>query len=126
MDGISVAAVSPAALPLVPPAAVAAAVVDPPRRELKATTSRERSPRRTSSPSASSTSAPVGASPGSAGMGLFAVGQTVLLEGLASRPELIGSVTILSFDAVVGRYAVSVDATGEKIKVKEANLRAST
>lgn len=55
---------------------------------------------------------------------LFTVGQTVILEGLQSRPELIGSVSILSYDAVVGRYAVMVEATGEKIKVKEANLHA--
>ena len=126
MDGISVAAVLPAAPPLESPAAVSAVVADPPRRALKATTSRERSPRRISSPSASSTSAPVGAAPGSASMGLFAVGQTAVLEGLASRPKLTGSVSILSYDAVVGRYGVSVDATGEKIKVKEANLRASS
>ena len=126
MDGISVAAVLPAAPPPASPAAVSAVVGDTPRRTLKAKTSRERSPSRASSPLASSTSAPVGAAPGSASMGLFAVGQTAVLEGLASRPELTGSVSILSYDAVVGRYGVSVDATGEKIKVKEANLRAST
>ena len=126
MDGISVAAVLPDALLPASPPAFSAPVVDLPRRTLKATTSRERSPRRTSSTLVSSTSASVGAAPGSASVGLFAVGQTVMLWGLESRPELTGSVSILSYDAVAGRYAVSVDATGEKIKVKEGNLRASS
>jgi len=58
---------------------------------------------RTLSPTASSASALVGAASGSASAGLFAVGQTVILGGLESRPELTGSVSILSYDSVVGR-----------------------
>ena len=88
-------------------------------RILKPRTSRERSPRR-----CSSASALVGMATGPASDGLFVVGQTVVLGGLESRPELSGSVTILSYDSVAGRYAVTVDATGEKIKVKEVNLHA--
>ena len=91
---------------------------------LKPRTSRERSPRRCSSPTASSASASVGMATGPTGSGLFVVGQTVVLGGLESRPELSGSVTILSYDSVAGRYAVTVDATGEKIKVKGVNLHA--
>jgi hypothetical protein len=92
-------------------------------RTLKARSSRERSPRRCSlSPSASSASALVGTASGSASDGLFTVGQSVMLGGLESRPELSGRVSILSFDSVAGRYAVTVDATGERIKVKGVNL----
>ena len=123
-DGISIAALAPAVPPAVLPAVVSAVVADKPRRILKAKTSRERSPRRSSSTVISSTSAPSGAVSGSASMGLFVVGQSAMLGGLESRPELTGSVSILSYDGAVGRYAVSVDATGEKIKVKEANLSA--
>ena len=94
-------------------------------RTLKARSSRERSPRRcSSSPSASPASAQLGTASGSACAGLFSVGQSVMLGGLESRPELSGRVSILSFDSVAGRYAVAVDATGEKIKVKEGNLHA--
>ena len=121
-DGVSkVAAVAPPSV-----LSADATVFEPGKtRILKPRTSRERSPRRCSSqPTASSTSALVGAASGSASAGLFAVGQTVMLGGLESRPELTGSVSILSYDSVVGRYAVTVDATGEKIKVKEVNLHA--
>ena len=69
-------------------------------------------------------SALVGNASSSAGNGFFTVGQKVLLGCLGSRPELTGSAVILSYDSVAERYAVSVDATGEKIKVKEVNLRA--
>ena len=118
---------SKVALAAPPPvlSAVASAFVPGKERTLKAQTSRERSPRRCSPPpSASSASALVGTVSGSASIGLFTVGQTAMLGGLESRPELTGSVSILSYDSVAGRYAVTVDATGEKIKVKEANLHA--
>ena len=95
-------------------------------RILKPRTSRERSPRRCSSPSASAASALVGMATGPARDGLFVVGNTAVLGGLESRPELSGSVTILSYDSVAGRYAVTVDATGEQIKVKAVNLHAPT
>ena len=93
-------------------------------RTLKPRTSRERSPRRCSTPTASSASTSVGMATGSASDGPFVVGQTVVLGGLESRPELSGSVCILSYDSVAGRYAVRVDATGESIKVKGVNLHA--
>ena len=120
-DGVSKVA------PVAPPSALPSATAPEPgaTRTLKPQTSRERSPRRSSSPpAASSASALVGTASGSAGAGLFTVGHTVMLGGLESRPELNGSVTILSYDSVAGRYAVSVDATAEKIKVKEVNLHA--
>jgi len=120
-DGVSKAASVP------PPSVLSAdaTVFVPVARTLKARSSRERSPRRcSSSPSASPASAQLGTASGSACAGLFSVGQSVMLGGLESRPELSGRVSILSFDSVAGRYAVAVDATGEKIKVKEGNLHA--
>jgi hypothetical protein len=120
MDGISKAACA------APPSVFSADApefVPGKTRTLKAQTSRERSPRRCLSPhAASSASALDGKVPGFVGPGGFTVGHTVLLKGLVSRPELSGSVSILSFDAVAERYAVKVDATGEFMKVKEVNL----
>ena len=42
---------------------------------------------------------------------------------VTTKANSTGSATILSFDSVAARYAVVVDATGEKINVKEVNLR---
>ena len=118
--GVSEAALPPAVQPSLVSAGAGPGTV----RTLRARISRERSPRRSRPPSASSASAPAGSATGSASIGRLAVGQTALLGGLESRPELTGSVTILSFDSLAGRYAVTVDATGEKFKVKGANLKA--
>ena len=105
--------------------AAATGFVPGPTRILKPRTSRERSPRRGPSPSAvSDASAPAGMASSSAGNAFFTVGQEVLLGVLGSRPEVTGSAVILSYDSVTDRYAVTVDATGERIKVKEVNLRA--
>ena len=54
------------------------------------------------------------------------VGQILLLKGLVSRPELIGCrVKVKSYDAGSARYGVSVEATGEAIRVKATSLRMS-
>ena len=56
----------------------------------------------------------------------FSVGQAALLDGLVSRPELAGClVTLRSFDAASSRWAVTLDTTGESIRVKANNLRPS-
>ena len=59
-----------------------------------------------------------------AGAGGFTVGQTAVLDGLVSRPELSGShVMLRSFDAATSRWAVALDATEEIIRVKVCNLQ---
>ena len=92
-----------------------------PRRVLAAKTSRERSPRRPSSPASSSPACPPAAV--SADPQVFAVGQAAVLASLVSRPELSGlGVTVRSFDGASGRYAVSIDSSGESVRVLAKNL----
>ena len=46
------------------------------------------------------------------------------LEMGNSRPELTGSsVTLRSFDSASSRWAVTLDTTGESIRVKAPNLK---
>ena len=97
---------------------------EPPRRVLAAKTSRERSPRRNSSPPSSSLACPTTAVP--ADLHEFAVGQAMVLSGLVARPELSGKcVTVRSFDGASGRYAVSIDSSGETVRVLPKNLKKS-
>jgi hypothetical protein len=99
-------------------------------RVLEKKSSRERSPRRAASPglssaSTSSFSATTLAGHATGGDG-FSVGQAALLSDLVSRPDLSGSsVTLRSFDGVSSRWAVSLDTTGESIRVKAHNLKPS-
>jgi len=54
----------------------------------------------------------------------FCEGQAAVLDGLVSRPELAGSlVTLRAFDVASSRWAVSLNTTGETIRVKASNLR---
>ena len=56
--------------------------------------------------------------------GGFAAGQSALLLGLSSRPELVGQlVTLRSFDATSARWAVTVASSGESIKVRSQCLQ---
>ena len=90
------------------------AFVPPVGRVLKAQSSRERSPRRTT-PSPSSSNAAVVHVAGSS----HAPNDIVVIAGLQSRPELANSrCRILGFDADGGRYRVSLEGTGEAIRVK--------
>ena len=101
----------PAPKPLDPGAE---AFVPPVGRVLKAQSSRERSPRRTT-PSPSSSNAAVVHVAGSS----HAPNDIVVIAGLQSRPELANSrCRILGFDADGGRYRVSLEGTGEAIRVK--------
>ena len=107
------------------PGAAAASV-----RVLEKKNSRERSPRRISSPippssSLSSPSSPMSPAP-AAGVDGLSVGYTAVLDGLVSRPELAGClVTLRSFDAPSARWAVTLDTTGESVRVKAVNLKSS-
>ena len=108
------------------PGAAAASV-----RVLGKKNSREHSPRRISSPMPpSSFFAPPGSamSPAlTAGVDDLSVGLTAVLVGLVSRPELAGCpVTLRSFDAATARWAVTLDTSGESIRVKAINLKSST
>ena len=88
-------------------------------RVLKAHSSRERSPHR-ASPSPSTSNAPEVHSASSG----FAVNDIVIIAGLQSRPELVNSrCRILGFDADGGRYRVSVEGTGENIRIKPEKLQ---
>ena len=116
--------ISPAAPAFVPGVAAA------PVRKLEKQSSRERSPRRDASPklppsSLASTSSAILPAAAAGGDG-FAVGQAAVLDGLVSRPELAGNlVTLRSFDAASLRWAVTLDFTGESVRVKACNLRPS-
>ena len=100
-------------------------------RVLEEKPSRQRSPHRDASRTSSSSSL---ASPSlatslaaAAGTDGFSEGQVALLDGLVSRPELAGSrVTLRTFDAASSRWAVTLDTTGESIRVKANNLKLST
>ena len=100
----------------------------PAQRKLEKKVSRERSPRlgpssatHSSLPSSSPTASTCALGPDA---GSFSVGQAALLVDLVSRPELSGSsVTLLSFDASSLRWAASLSASGETIRVKASNLR---
>ena len=112
------------------PAVAAAPAAVAPTRVLEKKPSRERSPRRDASPTPPSSSL---ASPSSAtslavlaDKGGSSEGQAALLDGLVSRPELSGSrVTLRSFDGGPSRWAVTLDSTGESIRVKAQNLKPS-
>ena len=101
-----------------------------PTRVLGKKPSRERSLRRGSSepPSSSALDSPSITVPpvASAVASGFAAGMTAVLTGLNSRPELVGSlVTLRSFDAASARWAVTVAASGESIRVRKQNLEPS-
>jgi hypothetical protein len=119
-----------------------AGTLSKPGRVLEKKASRERSPRGraspapTSSPSTSTSSAAAlvacaavastTASASRASEDGFSVGQAAVLVGLVSRPELTGSsVTLRSFDSASSRWAVTLDTTGESIRVKAPNLKFS-
>ena len=56
----------------------------------------------------------------------FSEGQAAVLDGLVSRPELSGNhVTLPSFDRASSRWAVTLDTTGESVRVKAQNLTPS-
>ena len=135
---------APAAFQLSPdaPAFAPAGIGCKPGRVLEKKASRERSPRGraspapTSSPSTSTSSAAAlvacaavastTASASRASEDGFSVGQAAVLVGLVSRPELTGSsVTLRSFDSASSRWAVTLDTTGESIRVKAPNLKFS-
>ena len=106
----------PAPQPLNPEATV---FVPSAGRVLKAQSSRERSPHR-AIPSASISNAPEVHTAGSG----FAVDDIVIITGLQSRPELVNSrCRILGFDADGGRYRVSVEGTGENVRIKPEKLQ---
>ena len=88
--------------------------VPPFGRVLKAQSSRERSPRRTTPSPSSSNAAVIHVADSS-----HAPDDIVVIAGLQSRPELANSrCRILGFDADGGRYRVSLEGTGEAIRVK--------
>ena len=92
-------------------------------RNLAKQTSRERSPRRPTSPVASTSP-----SSGVASVWVpcrFAEGQAVVIGDLVGRPELNGQVgSVLSADAQSDRVAVKL-GSGESVKVRVSNLRSS-
>ena len=108
--------VLPAPLPLDPGAA---AFVPSPGRVLKARASRERSPRRSITSASASNASEVHIVASS-----YAVDDIVVISGLQSRPELAHSrCRVLGFGADGGRYRVSVEGTGEAIRVKPEVLQ---
>ena len=111
--------------PVASPAPLSADALEfKPARVLKPQTSRERSPRR--GPACALSSPPSATTAGSAsGTTRFVVNQPVALTGLVSRPDLEGlRAIVLSFDSAAERYAVMVDTTNERVRVREACLRA--
>ena len=99
-------------------------------RVLEKKSSRERSPRRDASlrqPSSYLPSPSLATSPApAAGVDVFSVGQSAVLDGLVSLPELSRSlVTLHSFDAAASRWPVTLGTTGESIRVQVCNLRTS-
>ena len=129
-DFVDVSSVQPALVDSEPPLTTTATLLpdvgasvsgERPRRVLAAKISRERSPRRLSSPASSPPACPTAAV--SADPQVFAVGQAAVLANLVSRPEWSGlGVTIRSFDGASGRYAVSVGSSGESVRVLAENL----
>ena len=102
-----------------PPSVVASQCRQPRRAGPSA---RERSPRR------KSPAAPLAASSSAAtvetGSSTFGAGQQVVLRGLVSRPDLDNSyATVLFFDSAAQRYAVQISLSGEKLRVREFNLK---
>ena len=97
-------------------------------RALAPRPSRERSPHgaRSAPASASSSASPAcNTASASAGSAKFVAGNAVTLEGLVSRPELVGQRGVVkSFDSATSRYAVRVDAANETVRVLEKNMRA--
>ena len=136
VDGDFAAVVGTSAAPLFPaltslklsPSAPDFVPGAPAQRKLEKKVSRERSPRlgpssatHSSLPSSSPTASTCALGPDA---GSFSVGQAALLVDLVSRPELSGSsVTLLSFDASSLRWAASLSASGETVRVKASNLR---
>ena len=122
VDSVPAVGAAPAAAA---PAAAAGVLVS--GRTLEKKCSRERSPYRAGStalPSSTlaSTSSTTSPAP-NAGGGNFSVGQAAVLTALVSRPELVGNtVTLRSFDVGSSRWAVTLDTTGESIRVKTDNL----
>ena len=98
-------------------------------RVLAARISRERSPhgaRATPPAAAPSTSSHKGATSAYLDTDKFVEGQAVVLADLVSRSDLVGKCGVVkSFDSASGRYAVSLDASGEQIRVLGTNLRPS-
>ena len=113
----------PDVAPAVPVVALAPSPTTAPHgRVLAARPSRERSPHRKSGV-VSHASSTTGASTGVSRPVPFSTGQVVVLRDLVSRPDLAGCrAKVLSFDSAAGRYAVCVDQSGEKLRVREANI----
>jgi hypothetical protein len=106
----------PALVPLDPGVA---AFVPSSGRVLKARTSRERSPHRVTTSASPSNAFKVHIEASS-----FAIDDIVVITSLQSRPELANSrCRILGFDADGGRYRVSVEGTGETIRIKPEVLQ---
>lgn len=56
---------------------------------------------------------------------IFEEGEGVLLHGIKARPELNGThAEVVAFDEASQRYAVRLDGSGEKVRIKGSNLRA--
>ena len=87
---------------------------------LKAEASRERSPRRTTFMTASTSSASEVHTAASS----FAANEITVITGLQARPDLANSrCRILRFDTKGGRYRVSVEGTGETIRIRPEKLQ---
>ena len=87
---------------------------------LKAEASRERSPRRTTSMTASTSSASEGHKASSS----FAINDIAVITGLQARPGFANSrCRILGFDTNGGRCRVSIEGTGEAIRIKPEKLQ---
>ena len=103
-----------------------------PSRSLKQQVSRERTPPpRGSSAFLAAASSPTAGvfsagAAGTAGVGIFPVGQSVLLSGLVSRTDLENCRgKVVSYDASCQRYAIALESTGENISVKPCNVRSN-
>ena len=91
----------------------------PSGRVLKAQTSRERSPHRAIAPTSTSN-----AFENHTVASSYPVGDIVVITSLQSRPELANSrCRILGFDTDGGRYRVSLEGTGEAIRIKPEALQ---
>ena len=113
-DGVSGVCIS-APASAATPTEVVASPIDLPVRVLGPKSSRERSPRRPSPPRTAT----------GATTGFFKVGDHIILIGLQSRPDLAGPATVCDYDSSAQRYGVKFDATGETIRVKDTNMKAS-
>ena len=93
------------------------------QRVLAKQTSRERSPRRSTSPSAQASSP--GKQVFNSAPAQFSVGQAVVIQDLVGKYELNGKVgAVVSYDSASGRYAVKL-AGYDSVRVRSSNLRAS-